>query len=96
MMRVRIGCVDGVEYNSDELTDEALQVFLDENGGEIGTDQKGKKIFAQTPAEAFKALETLFVGFIRDSGDSMINLMIGGRQRHFPGRHIVWMEFVRE
>jgi hypothetical protein len=91
-MHIRIGCVDGNTYSSDEISRAEMQAELDSVDGYIGTGDLANKRFSSVD----EAMEWMLDCCKYDSRNDTqtINMTINANTRTFNARHIVWWEVV--
>jgi hypothetical protein len=93
-MRVRIGCIDGNTYESDEINEAELQQYLDEQDGLIGTgDFSGPMV--RTVDDFVELINQMLSGSVNGAKTTHIDLEIDGKKRKFLFDKIVWSEIVR-
>lgn len=93
-MQTVVECTNGKEYYSDNISDEDMQKFLDENNFILGTYMNGEEVVAHTPAEAVDAAERIF-NEVFNHGNGSINIERAGRKRYFNIQNVVCFSILR-
>lgn len=91
-MRIRIGCVDGLTYISDEIKRTEIQAELDAKDGYLGTGVDKNVKFGT--ADEFMEWFMGFFLYDKRHDHQTATMPIDGVERHFNVQHIVWYELI--
>lgn len=95
-MRVRIGCIDGNTYESDDVPESEIQEYLDANPDGITTGVLAGEFSVTTVDEFVDFFDKMISGSLEGMNTTEITLVIDGRNRSFKPETIVWHEIERD